>query len=130
MGAVAITHPLLNRFAKANLTQPADWRGGSVFRSPWSIWVSLMKSKRVPYTNLATDSEIHDRAANHTRVGPTARAQIHCDSFANRSPAPLISPTRRIVCRFRRVFSQETAVAGDGVVTTAATISRPAPDWR
>jgi len=41
MGAIAITHPLLKRFATANLTQPADWRGGSVFRSPWSIWVSL-----------------------------------------------------------------------------------------
>jgi cytochrome P450 len=41
MGAVAITHPLLKRFAAAHLTQPADWRGGSVFRSPWSVWVSL-----------------------------------------------------------------------------------------
>ena len=41
MGAVTITLPLVKRFARAALTQPAEWRGGSVFRAPCSLWVRL-----------------------------------------------------------------------------------------
>ena len=41
MGAVTITHPLLKRFASAQLAQPVEWHGGSGFRSPLSLWVHL-----------------------------------------------------------------------------------------
>jgi cytochrome P450 len=41
MAAIAITHPLLHGFASANPARPTDWQGGSGFRSPKSLWVSL-----------------------------------------------------------------------------------------
>jgi hypothetical protein len=41
MGADAITRPLLRRVAVATLIQPVAWRGGAIFRSPASLWVSL-----------------------------------------------------------------------------------------
>jgi hypothetical protein len=41
MAAFAITHPLVHRFALANPARPTDWQGGSGFRSPKSLWVSL-----------------------------------------------------------------------------------------
>jgi hypothetical protein len=41
MAAIAITHPLVQRAASANLSRPIDWQGGSGFRSPKSLWVSL-----------------------------------------------------------------------------------------
>jgi hypothetical protein len=41
MGVAAITHPLLKRFAGADLTRPVDWSGGSGFRSPGGLWVRL-----------------------------------------------------------------------------------------
>ena len=41
MGAVTITHPLLKRFASAQLARPVEWHGGSGFRSPLSLWVHL-----------------------------------------------------------------------------------------
>jgi cytochrome P450 len=41
MAATTITHPLLQRFASANLVRPVDWQGGSGFRSPRSLWVCL-----------------------------------------------------------------------------------------
>jgi cytochrome P450 len=41
MAAVAITAPLLQRFASANLASRVEWRGGSGFRSPRSLWVCL-----------------------------------------------------------------------------------------
>jgi cytochrome P450 len=44
MGAVAITHPLLKRFAEARLAQPVEWHGGSGFRSPLSLWVRLSEA--------------------------------------------------------------------------------------
>jgi cytochrome P450 len=41
MAAIAITRPLVQRAASANLSRPTDWQGGSGFRSPKSLWVSL-----------------------------------------------------------------------------------------
>jgi cytochrome P450 len=41
MAAVTITHPLIQRFASVNPARPVDWQGGSVFRSPKSLWVLL-----------------------------------------------------------------------------------------
>jgi cytochrome P450 len=41
MAAVSITAPLLQRFALANPARPIEWRGGSGFRSPRSLWVCL-----------------------------------------------------------------------------------------
>jgi cytochrome P450 len=41
MAAIAITHPLLQRFASAKLGRPAEWQGGSGFRSPSALWVYL-----------------------------------------------------------------------------------------
>jgi hypothetical protein len=46
MAAVAITHPLLQGFASANLAHPVDWQGGSGFRSPKSLWVRLITAER------------------------------------------------------------------------------------
>jgi hypothetical protein len=46
MAAVAITHPLTQRFASANLARPVDWQGGSGFRSPKSLWVCLSTANR------------------------------------------------------------------------------------
>jgi cytochrome P450 len=41
MAAAAITRPLVSRFALAAQAQPVEWRGGSGFRSPDALWVSL-----------------------------------------------------------------------------------------
>jgi cytochrome P450 len=41
MAAAAITRPLVARFALATQAQPVEWRGGSGFRSPAALWVSL-----------------------------------------------------------------------------------------
>ena len=41
MAASAITGPLVRRFALAAPAQPVEWRGGSGFRSPAALWVSL-----------------------------------------------------------------------------------------
>jgi cytochrome P450 len=46
MAAVTITHPLMYRFASANLARPVDWQGGSGFRSPRSLWVRLTTANR------------------------------------------------------------------------------------
>src|SRR5258708_15826017 len=37
MAAIAITHPLMQRFASVNPARPVDWQGGSVFRFPKSL---------------------------------------------------------------------------------------------
>jgi len=44
LAAVAMTQPLVQRFASAQLIGPVGWRGGSRFRSPESLHVSLSKS--------------------------------------------------------------------------------------
>jgi hypothetical protein len=41
MAAIAITRPLVQRAASANLSRPIDWQGGSGFRFPRSLWVRL-----------------------------------------------------------------------------------------
>jgi cytochrome P450 len=41
MVAIAITNPLLQRFATVNPARPIEWQGGSGFRSPRSLWVCL-----------------------------------------------------------------------------------------
>jgi hypothetical protein len=41
MAAVTISRPLLERFVRANLSEPIEWQGGSGFRSPASLVVSL-----------------------------------------------------------------------------------------
>ena len=41
MAAATITLPLVRRFALAAPAQPVEWRGGSGFRSPAALWVSL-----------------------------------------------------------------------------------------
>jgi len=41
MAMKKITAPLVQRFAAARLDRPVDWEGGSVFRFPGSLWVSL-----------------------------------------------------------------------------------------
>jgi cytochrome P450 len=41
MAAVTISRPLLERFARINLSEPVQWHGGSGFRSPASLVVSL-----------------------------------------------------------------------------------------
>lgn len=46
MAAVAITHPLMQGFASANLAHPVDWQGGTGFRSPKSLWVCLVTAER------------------------------------------------------------------------------------
>jgi hypothetical protein len=48
MAAVAITYPLVQRFAAAQLTRPVDWQGGSGFRSPESLWVDLNTANEEP----------------------------------------------------------------------------------
>jgi cytochrome P450 len=46
MAAVAITRPLVQRFASANpARRPVDWQGGSGFRSPKSLWVCLIAAE-------------------------------------------------------------------------------------
>ena len=39
--AVAMTLPLLARFASVQLARPVEWRGGATMRMPASLWVSL-----------------------------------------------------------------------------------------
>jgi cytochrome P450 len=41
MAAVTISRPLLEGFARVNLTEPVEWQGGSGFRSPASLVVFL-----------------------------------------------------------------------------------------
>jgi cytochrome P450 len=41
MAATTITHPLMRRFRSASLALPVRWQGGSGFRSPSSLWVSV-----------------------------------------------------------------------------------------
>jgi len=41
MAAVAITRSLVERFASVTPASPVEWQGGSVFRSPKALWVSL-----------------------------------------------------------------------------------------
>ncbi len=53
MAAIAITRPLVQRFASANPAHPVDWQGGSGFRSPKSLWVCLITAER--------ESQIADR---------------------------------------------------------------------
>jgi cytochrome P450 len=53
LAAIAITRPLVQRFASANLSRPIDWQGGSGFRSPKSLWVSLATEE--------AESQIGDR---------------------------------------------------------------------
>ena len=48
MAAAAITHPLIQRFASVTPASPVEWQGGSVFRSPKSLWVSLTSAEGEP----------------------------------------------------------------------------------
>jgi cytochrome P450 len=41
MVAITISRPLLERFAWAKVCKPVEWKGGSVFLSPSSLWVHL-----------------------------------------------------------------------------------------
>ena len=43
MAAVTISRPLLERFAQVHLSEPVEWHGGSGFRSPASLVVSLQR---------------------------------------------------------------------------------------
>lgn len=43
MAAAALSRPLLQRFAVASLVEPVKWHGGSGFRSPASLVVSLQQ---------------------------------------------------------------------------------------
>jgi hypothetical protein len=45
MVAITITRPLVQRFGPPTLAGPVDWHGGSGFRFPGSLWVSLDLSK-------------------------------------------------------------------------------------
>jgi hypothetical protein len=45
MAAVTISRPLLERFARVNLAEPVEWQGGSGFRSPVSLVVSLEREQ-------------------------------------------------------------------------------------
>jgi cytochrome P450 len=49
--AIAITRPLVQRFASANLSRPINLQGGSGVRSPKSLWVHLSTAEREPQTN-------------------------------------------------------------------------------
>jgi hypothetical protein len=42
--AIAVTLPLVQRFAGAVLERPVDWQGGSGFRYPKSLWVRFAES--------------------------------------------------------------------------------------
>jgi cytochrome P450 len=44
MAAITITRPLLQRFAPPTPARPVEWQGGSGFRFPRSLWVSLAPS--------------------------------------------------------------------------------------
>jgi cytochrome P450 len=48
LAAIAITRPLVQSFASANLARPVDWQGGSGFRFPKSLWVHLTTGEREP----------------------------------------------------------------------------------
>jgi len=48
MAAVAITLPLVQRFASAHPAGPVDWQGGSGFRSPKSLWACLSGADEEP----------------------------------------------------------------------------------
>jgi cytochrome P450 len=50
MAAVTISRPLLEQFAKVNLVETVEWQGGSGFRSPASLVVSL---EREPVSSLS-----------------------------------------------------------------------------
>lgn len=41
MAIVAVTLPLVTRFSEASLAMPVEWKGGSGFRFPSSLWVRL-----------------------------------------------------------------------------------------
>jgi cytochrome P450 len=41
MAAATLTSPLIKRFARVTLDQPATWQGGSGFCSPISLWVRV-----------------------------------------------------------------------------------------
>ena len=43
MATVAITQPLVRRFAEAIPERAVEWQGGSAFRSPKSLWASLIE---------------------------------------------------------------------------------------
>jgi cytochrome P450 len=45
MAAAVITQPLIQRFASVALAGPVEWQGGSVFRSPKSLWTCLTTAK-------------------------------------------------------------------------------------
>jgi cytochrome P450 len=45
MAAVTISQPLLKRFSSAKIAQTVDWRGGSCFRAPSSLWVLLSEKE-------------------------------------------------------------------------------------
>lgn len=44
MGAITITRPLIERFARAELAGPVKWRDGSVFRAPIALPVRLQET--------------------------------------------------------------------------------------
>jgi hypothetical protein len=45
MAATSLTRPLLERFATPTQARPVDWRGGTGFRYPRSLWVCLHSNK-------------------------------------------------------------------------------------
>jgi cytochrome P450 len=45
MAAIAITQPLIQRFANAKPDRPVEWQGGSGFRFPKSLWAILAKAE-------------------------------------------------------------------------------------
>ena len=45
MAIMSITHPLLERFSGATLTEPIKWRGGSVYRFPESLRIQFDKPR-------------------------------------------------------------------------------------
>lgn len=45
MAATVITLPLLQRFTSGTQARPVEWQGGSVFRFPKSLWVSLISAQ-------------------------------------------------------------------------------------
>jgi cytochrome P450 len=46
MAAAAITDPLIRRFGSISSVSPVEWWGGSGFRFPKSLWVSLALAER------------------------------------------------------------------------------------
>ena len=39
--AIAMSEPLLTRFASVALSRPVEWRGGSILRNPAALWVAI-----------------------------------------------------------------------------------------